>query len=48
MIDEFYNKNILVIISAAKHFEKIYQGKHLANEFQGTKSRLQEMQNINC
>jgi len=44
MIDEFYDNERQVIISAQVPFEKLYQGIRLKFEFQRTTSRLQEMQ----
>ena len=44
MIDEFYDRNVKLIITAADAPEKIYQGKRHAKGFQRTISRLQEMQ----
>lgn len=44
MIDEFYDQDRHVIISAEADFNKIYQGKKLNFEFERIKSRLHEMQ----
>ncbi|RLA47678.1 MAG: cell division protein ZapE [Gammaproteobacteria bacterium] len=44
MIDEFYDRNVKVVISAAVNLEGIYRGGNLAFEFQRTRSRLLEMQ----
>lgn len=44
LIDEFYDRNIKMLISAAVPVNDLYQGKRLAFEFQRTASRLVEMQ----
>jgi len=44
LIDEFYDRNVNVVISAAASLEKIYADGRLAFEFERTKSRLLEMQ----
>ncbi|MEM7292840.1 MAG: AFG1/ZapE family ATPase, partial [Pseudomonadota bacterium] len=44
MIDEFYDSNVKVIVSADAAPEQIYEGKRLAFEFERTASRLREMQ----
>lgn len=42
-IDEFYDRNVKVIISAAAQERELYKGKKLAFEMQRTESRLIEM-----
>ena len=42
-IDEFYDRNVKVIISAAADEKRLYEGKKLAFEIQRTQSRLIEM-----
>ena len=42
-IDEFYDRNVKVIITAAAPERELYQGKKLAFEMQRTESRLIEM-----
>ena len=42
-IDEFYDRNVKVIISAAANEKCLYEGKKLAFEIQRTQSRLIEM-----
>ena len=44
MIDEFYDSNVKVIISAAVPPQQLYQGRRLEREFERTVSRLLEMQ----
>ena len=44
LIDEFYDRNVNLIISAAAPPESIYQGQRLVFEYRRTVSRLQEMQ----
>lgn len=47
LIDELYDHNVNIIVSAAGAIEDLYQGTRLAFEFQRTISRLQEMQSHN-
>lgn len=44
LIDEFYDRNVKMLISAAKPIDDLYSGKRLVFEFQRTASRLTEMQ----
>jgi cell division protein ZapE len=44
MIDEFYDRNVKVAISAEVKLESLYQGGNLTFEFERTYSRLLEMQ----
>lgn len=44
MVDEFYDRNVKVIMSAEAQPHELYQGKKLVFEFERTVSRLQEMQ----
>jgi cell division protein ZapE len=44
LIDEFYDRSIKLIISAAKPATELYRGAKLTFEFQRTSSRLIEMQ----
>ena len=44
LVDEFYDHNVKLIISAESPILEIYQGERLKFEFQRTESRLQEMQ----
>ncbi len=44
LVDEFYDRNVKLIIAAAEPVEFLYTGKRLAFQFQRTLSRLQEMQ----
>ncbi|SFC04199.1 cell division protein ZapE [Marinospirillum celere] len=44
LIDEFYDRNVKVIISAEVAIDEIYTGGNLAFEIDRTKSRLLEMQ----
>ena len=47
LIDEFYDRNIKMLISAALPIDELYTGNRLAFEFQRTASRLTEMQSNN-
>ncbi len=44
MIDEFYDRGVKVIISAAEGIPDLYDGERLSFEFERTQSRLLEMQ----
>jgi cell division protein ZapE len=44
LVDEFYDRKVKLIITAAAEPEHLYQGKRLRFEFERTISRLQEMQ----
>jgi cell division protein ZapE len=44
MIDEFYDRNVKVLITAEAPVDSLYSGQRLAFEFQRTASRLTEMQ----
>lgn len=44
LIDEFYDRNVKMLISAALPIDDLYTGMRLAFEFQRTASRLTEMQ----
>lgn len=44
LVDEFYDRCVKLIISAAVPIDELYAGTRLAFEFERTKSRLREMQ----
>ena len=44
LIDEFYDRRVKVILSAAEPIGRLYQGSRLSFEFERTKSRIHEMQ----
>ena len=44
LIDEFYDRNVKMLISASGPIDDLYNGNRLAFEFQRTASRLTEMQ----
>lgn len=44
LVDEFYDRNVKLILSVATPLRDLYQGKRLAFEFKCTRSRLMEMQ----
>ena len=47
MIDEFYDRNVNLLVSAAAQPEQLYSGKQLEFEFKRTVSRLMEMRSHN-
>ncbi len=44
LVDEFYDRNVKLIVSAEASIADLYQGERLAFEFERTRSRLLEMQ----
>lgn len=44
LVDEFYDRNVKLVLAAASPLLELYQGGGLSFEFQRTISRLQEMQ----
>lgn len=44
LVDEFYDRNVKLILSAEGALEDIYRGDRLGFEFERTRSRLREMQ----
>ena len=44
LVDEFYDRNVKLVLTAAKPLLDLYSGGRLEFEFQRTISRLQEMQ----
>ena len=44
LVDEFYDRKVKLIVSAASDLESLYSGQKLEFEFQRTTSRLVEMQ----
>jgi cell division protein ZapE len=44
LVDEFYDRNVKLVISAEVDMPSLYEGGGLAFEFQRTQSRLLEMQ----
>lgn len=44
LVDEFYDRGVKLLVSAATPVETLYQGRRLRFEFQRTASRLTEMQ----
>ena len=44
LVDEFYDRHVKLIVSAASELEALYCGNKLAQAFRRTKSRLVEMQ----
>jgi cell division protein ZapE len=46
LVDEFYDRRVNLIVSAAAPISRIYAGSHLVKEFERTRSRLLEMQSL--
>ena len=44
LVDEFYDRKVKLVLSAAAGIESLYTGQKLTCEFQRTTSRLIEMQ----
>jgi cell division protein ZapE len=44
LVDEFYDRGVKLIVSAAAPIHDLYKGKRLSFEFERTQSRLLEMQ----
>ena len=44
LVDEFYDRNVKLIVSAEKPVRELYSGRDLVFEFERTRSRLVEMQ----
>jgi cell division protein ZapE len=44
LVDEFYDRNVKLVLSAAAGPDALYRGERLAFEFERTRSRLAEMQ----
>ena len=44
LVDEFYDRRVKLIISAAVPIDSLYRGQRLGREFERTRSRLLEMQ----
>ncbi|MDE0841168.1 MAG: cell division protein ZapE, partial [Porticoccaceae bacterium] len=47
LVDEFYDRNVKLVLSAAEPLDKLYKSGGLTFEFQRTESRLLEMQSHN-
>jgi len=46
LVDEFYDRRVKLIISAAAPIDDLYSGSRLQREFARTRSRLREMQSL--
>ena len=46
LVDEFYDRNVKLIVSAAVGVQALYAGTRLQFEFRRTRSRLEEMQSV--
>lgn len=46
LVDEFYDRNVKLILAAAVPLERLYQGKALVFEYERLRSRLTEMQSV--
>lgn len=46
LVDEFYDRNVKLIVSAAAGIQTLYSGRRLQFEFRRTRSRLEEMQSV--
>jgi len=46
LVDEFYDRRVNLIVSAAEPISRIYTGSRLQREFERTRSRLLEMQSL--
>ena len=44
LVDEFYDRNVKLVVSAAAPLDQLYRGERLQFEFERTRSRLAEMQ----
>ena len=44
LVDEFYDRRVKLILSAAAPVAELYRGEKLRHDFQRTRSRLEEMQ----
>lgn len=44
LVDEFYDRNVKLIVSAEAPVDELYRGEKLGFEFRRTRSRLEEMQ----
>jgi cell division protein ZapE len=44
LVDEFYDRSVKLVVSAAAPLDRLYRGERLAFEFDRTRSRLAEMQ----